>query len=76
MSRFIPGSDTCAIVAAVASDEPQMEPNAAHAPIAAIATPPRRCPSHAAAALKMPVDRPEAVANEPISTNSGITDSE
>jgi hypothetical protein len=39
-SRFISGSATWLMVAAVATEEPQIEPNAAQATIAACATPP------------------------------------
>lgn len=40
-SRRISGSETFDMVAAVARDEPQMEPKIAHAPTAAMAMPPR-----------------------------------
>ncbi len=64
------------MVAAVASEEPQMAPNPALAPTAAIATPPLRCPSHEAAALKSAADMPDRVANCPMRMNSGTTESE
>ncbi len=49
---FISGSATEDMVAAVALVEPQMAENAAHAPMVAIASPPRRCPRNLCAALK------------------------
>ena len=58
------------------SDDPQIAPNAAQPPIEAIASPPRRCPRNAAAARYSARLIPAWVANSPISTNSGITDSE
>ena len=64
------------MVAAVASDDPQIEPKPAQAPIAAIATPPLRCPTKASAALKSARDMPPRLANWPISRNSGTIDSE
>ncbi len=53
-----------------------MAPKPALAPIAAMATPPLRCPSQAAAALKSFADSPPTVANWPINRNSGTTDRE
>ena len=73
-ARRSSGRATCPIVAAVASDEPQMDPNPAQAPIAAIATPPRRWPMNASAALNKALDMPPSVANWPISRNSGTMD--
>ncbi len=45
------GKATFPMVAAVANDDPQIAPNPAHAPTAAIATPPFLCPKHAPANL-------------------------
>ena len=64
------------MVAAVASDEPQIAPKPAHAPTEAMATPPLRWPSQPSAALKSEVDIPDSVANCPISKNIGMIDSE
>jgi hypothetical protein len=64
------------MVAAVASDEPQIEPKPAQAPMAAMPTPPRRWPRKASAALNSALDMPPSVANWPISRNSGTMDSE
>ncbi|MNL58616.1 hypothetical protein D3C87_1822650 [compost metagenome] len=64
------------MVAAVASDEPQMAPKPAQAPTAAMATPPLRWPIQASAALNSACDKPPSAANCPISKNSGMTDSE
>ena len=64
------------IVAAVASDEPQIAPNPAQAPIAAIATPPFLCPRHAPVNLKSASLIPALPAKFPINKNSGMTDKE
>ena len=64
------------MVAAVANDEPQIDPKPAHAPIAAMATPPFRWPSQASAALNKALDRPPKAANWPINKNKGMTDNE
>ena len=64
------------MVAAVASEEPQIEPKPAHAPTAAMATPPLRWPMNASAALNSAVDMPPSAANCPMSRNSGTTDSD
>ena len=63
------------MVAAVASDEPQIAPNAAQAPTAAIASPPRKCPTKALTARNRLVDSPACAANTPMAMNSGTTDS-
>jgi len=44
--RFISGSTTDAIVAAVAGPDPQIAPKAVHAPTVEIAIPPGQCPIH------------------------------
>jgi hypothetical protein len=64
------------MVAAVASDEPQIAPKPAQAPIAAIATPPLRWPSQPSAALNSAWLMPPSVAKCPISRNIGTIDSE
>jgi hypothetical protein len=46
----ISGPATCDIVAAVASEEPQMAPKAAQPPMVATASPPRQWPNQARAA--------------------------
>ena len=53
-----------------------MAPNPAHAPIAAMATPPLRCPSQVLAARKSDCDMPPRPANWPMSRNSGMMESE
>ena len=63
------------MVAAVASEEPQIAPNAAQPPIVATASPPRQCPNQARAARNSAPFIPPLVANSPISRNSGMTDS-
>ena len=63
------------MVAVVATDEPQIAPKAVQAPIAAIATPPRRLPITASAALNRSCDRPARSARAPIRMNSGMTES-
>jgi len=50
------------MVAAVASDEPQIAPKPAQAPTAAMATPPRRWPRKPSAALKSAWLMPPSVA--------------
>jgi hypothetical protein len=64
------------MVAAVASEEPQIAPKPAQAPTAAIATPPFLWPIQVSAALNSAWDMPPRVANWPISRNSGMIDSE
>jgi hypothetical protein len=64
------------MVAAVASEEPQIAPNPPQAPTAAMATPPLRWPSHDSAASNSALDSPPWVANWPISRNSGMMPSE
>ena len=68
------GSATWPIVAAVASELPQIAPKPAQAPTAAMATPPRQWPITAFAALNSDCDSPPRLANWPISRNIGITD--
>ena len=62
------------MVAAVASEEPQIAPKPAQAPIAAMAMPPRQWPMKALTQRNSACDSPPWVANWPISRNSGITD--
>ena len=73
-SRFISGNATWLMVAAVATDEPQIAPNAAQATMEACATPPLRCPINVLAAWKSFRERPATAANCPISRNRGITE--
>ena len=68
------GSVTCPIMAAVASEEPLIVPNAAHPPIAAMARPPRKWPMKALAARNSAVVTPARLAKLPIIRNSGITE--
>ena len=62
------------MVAAVATEEPQMAPNAALAITAAMARPPRSRPTMAAVNSKSDLLMPPRVANWPMRMNSGITD--
>jgi hypothetical protein len=62
------------MVAAVASEEPQMAPKPAQAPTALIASPPRRRPSTAAAPSNSARLTPPCEAKLPMSRNSGITE--
>ena len=64
------------MVAAVASDEPQIEPKPAHAPMAAMAIPPLRWPKKLSAALNRALDIPPRVAKCPINKNIGTIDKE
>ena len=68
------GSATWPMVEAVAVDEPQTAPKPAQAAIAAIATPPRKRPSHAFAARNRSDDSPQRDASPPIRMNIGSTD--
>ncbi len=61
------------MVAAVASDEPQMAPNPAAPVTEASARPPRRWPIQARAAVKRVRFIPDCVANWPIRRKSGMT---
>ena len=61
------------MVAAVATELPQMAPNAAHAITEAIASPPRNPLISDAATWNKARDRPPWVAKLPIKMNSGIT---
>ena len=63
------------MVLAVASEEPQTEPNPAQAAIAAMAVPPRSQPNQALAALNRAADSPVLAARHPMRTNIGTTDS-
>ena len=63
------------MVAAVASDEPQIAPNMAQPPTEAMARPPRMCPNQALAARNKARLSPALVANWPISRNKGTTES-
>jgi hypothetical protein len=60
------------MVAAVATDEPQIAAKPPHAPMVASARPPRNWPSQALPARNSSFDMPDAVANTPIRTNIGI----
>ncbi len=57
------GRATWPMVAAVASEEPQIAPKPAQAPTAAIASPPRQWPIRVAPARNRALDRPPWVAN-------------
>ena len=59
----------------VATEEPQMAPNAVQAQITAIASPPRMRPANASAARNRLVDMPARSASAPIRMNSGMTES-
>jgi hypothetical protein len=61
------------MVAAVATDEPQIAPKAALAATEPIASPPRKRPISAAANSNSAREMPPWVANWPIRMNSGIT---
>ena len=61
------------MVAAVATEEPQMAPNAAQASTPAMARPPRKRPITAAANSNNALLMPPWVAKLPIRMNSGIT---
>ena len=63
LKRLSSGRATWPMVAAVASDEPQIAPNPAHPPIAAMATPPLRCPKKTFAASNRALLIPARVAN-------------
>jgi len=62
------------MVAAVATEEPQMAPNAALAMTAAMASPPRSCDSNELAKPNRALEMPPWVAKCPIRMNSGMTD--
>ena len=62
------------MVAAVATDEPQMDPNAMQAAIAAMATPPLRWPSRVFAAWNSVRENPASDASWPMRRKSGMTD--
>ena len=64
------------MVAAVASEDPQIVPKAAQAPTAAIAMPPLWWPSSALAPRNSRADNPDPEATLPINKNSGITEKE
>ena len=70
---FISGSATSAMVAAVAGPEPQIAPNAAHAPTVAMASPPRKPDSQLFAAANSRLLIPVWNATCPMNTKSGIT---
>jgi hypothetical protein len=71
----ISGRATEVMVAAVATEEPQMAPKAALASTEAIARPPRKRPITAAGEPRTArADSPPWVAKLPIRMNSGITD--
>ena len=69
-----PGHATEVMVAAVATDEPQIDPKAAEANTAAMAKPPRKRPITMLAMLNKALEIPPCVAKFPINMNSGITD--
>jgi hypothetical protein len=58
----------------VATEEPQIAPNAALAMTDAIASPPRRPPTSAAVNSNKALLIPPCVANWPMRMNSGITE--
>ena len=60
------------MVATVANDEPQTEPNAAQPPMVARAKPPLLCPKKLLASLNKSVDRPTALARLPNKIKKGI----
>ena len=74
--RLSSGNATFPIVAAVANEDPQIAPNPAQAPIAAMATPPLRCPKQAPVNLNNASLMPALPAKLPINKKRGITDSE
>jgi hypothetical protein len=61
-------------VAVVATEEPQIAPKPVQAPMTAMAMPPRRWPTNAAAARNRSCDRPDLSAKAPIRMKSGMTD--
>ena len=61
-------------MAAVASEEPLIVPNAAQPPMAAMARPPRKWPMKALAARNRAWVTPARFAKLPIIRNSGITE--
>jgi len=63
------------MVAAVAIEEPQMEPKPPEAMMLAMASPPRLCPTNALAAVKSSRASPALATKLPISTNRGMTES-
>ena len=73
LNRRISGKATAAIVAAVAGPDPQIAPNAAHAPTVAIASPPRIADIQQCAAAKSRWLMPVWKATCPMKTKSGIT---
>ena len=66
------GSATVPIVAAVATDEPEVAANSAHAPMLVCSRPPGSPPSHAESAVYMRSAMPERSSSSPSSTNSGM----
>ena len=72
-SLRIDGRAALFIVTAVAMLSPHTAPNAAHAPTVAMASPPRKCPSHLSKVSNAAAMTPPAPAMTPISTNSGMT---
>ena len=60
------------MVATVAKDEPQTEPNAAQPPTVARAKPPLLWPKKLLASLNKSVDRPAALARLPSKIKKGI----
>ena len=62
------------MVAAVAMDEPQIAPNAALAPTAAMASPPLKRAMSTLANWNSALEMPPCVAKLPMRMNSGITD--
>ncbi len=66
------GSATVPIVAAVATDEPDVAANSAQQPMFVCSSPPGRRASHADSATYMRSAMPERSSSSPSSTNSGI----
>ncbi len=62
------------MLAAVATDEPQIAPKAPEAAMEATASPPRRPDRTTRAALKSSADMRDPEATSPIRTKSGITE--
>ena len=72
--RFISGKATPVMVAAVATEDPQIAPNAPQASTAPMAKPPLKRPMTAAANWNNALLMPPWVAKCPIKMNKGMTD--
>ena len=70
------GIATFAMVAAVAADEPETAANPPHAATVAMASPPRKWPSHRKEASYRSSDSAARETNTPINMNSGKTENE